>query len=61
MAHTQSELQVITFAKDLCSYVMTITQKSPKVIDEAEMGTHTEYMDFYMDALRDIDRRLTQK
>lgn len=32
-----------------------------KVIDEAEMGTHTEYMDFYMDALRDIDRRLTQK
>ena len=30
MAHTQSELQVITFAKDLCNYVMTITQKSPK-------------------------------
>ena len=30
MAHTQSELQVITFAKNLCSYVMTITQKSPK-------------------------------
>ena len=30
MAHTQSELQVITFAKNLCSYVMAITQKSPK-------------------------------
>ena len=30
MARTQSELQVITFAKNLCSYVMTITQKSPK-------------------------------
>ncbi len=26
----QSELTVITKAKDLCSYVMTITQKSPK-------------------------------
>ena len=25
-----SELVVITRAKDLCSYVMTITQKSPK-------------------------------
>ena len=30
MAQTQSELQVITFAKNLCSYVMTITQKTPK-------------------------------
>ena len=27
---TQSELTVITKAKDLCSYVMTVTQKSPK-------------------------------
>lgn len=27
---TQSELSVITKAKDLCSYVMTITQRSPK-------------------------------
>lgn len=26
----QSELSVITKAKELCSYVMTITQKSPK-------------------------------
>ena len=26
----QSELTVITKAKDLCSYVMTVTQKSPK-------------------------------
>ena len=30
MERKQSELQVITKAKDLCSYVMTITQKSPK-------------------------------
>lgn len=27
---TQSELSVITIAKDLCSYVMTVTQRSPK-------------------------------
>lgn len=26
----QSDLMVITKAKDLCSYVMTVTQKSPK-------------------------------
>ncbi len=26
----QSELTVITKAKDLCSYIMTVTQKSPK-------------------------------
>ena len=30
MAHSQSELQVITYAKNLYSYVMTITQKSLK-------------------------------
>ena len=30
MAHSQSELQVITYAKNLLSYVMTVTQKSPK-------------------------------
>lgn len=30
MERKQSELSVITKAKDLCSYVMTITQKSPK-------------------------------
>ena len=30
MKHKQSELTVITKAKDLCSYVMTVTQKSPK-------------------------------
>lgn len=30
MAHSQSELQVITYAKNLLSYVMTTTQKSPK-------------------------------
>ena len=30
MERKQSELMVITRAKDLCSYVMTVTQKSPK-------------------------------
>lgn len=30
MAAVQSELSVITKAKDLCSYVMTVTDKSPK-------------------------------
>ena len=30
MARSNSELQVITYAKKLSSYVMTIIQKSPK-------------------------------
>ena len=30
MNSVQSELTVITKAKDLCSYIMTVTQKSPK-------------------------------
>lgn len=30
MKGKQSELTIITKAKDLCSYVMTVTQKSPK-------------------------------
>jgi hypothetical protein len=30
MASQQSELTVITKAKDLCRYVMTVTEKSPK-------------------------------
>lgn len=30
MQITQSELTVITKAKDLCSYIVTVTQKSPK-------------------------------
>lgn len=30
MAAYQSELAIITKAKDLCSYVMTVTDKSPK-------------------------------
>lgn len=30
MSKTQSELTVITKAKDLCGYIMMITQKSPK-------------------------------
>ena len=30
----QSELTVMTKAKDLCSYVMTVTQKSPKQYEQ---------------------------
>ncbi len=30
MPQNKSELQVITKAKDLCRYVMTVTHKSPK-------------------------------
>ncbi len=30
MERRQSELTVITKAKDLCTYIMTVTQKSPK-------------------------------
>ena len=30
MEKKQSELTVIMKAKDLCSYIMTVTQKSPK-------------------------------
>lgn len=30
MEKKQSELTIITKAKDLCSYVMTVTQRSPK-------------------------------
>ena len=30
MAYSQTELQVMPFAKNLCSYGMTVTQKTPK-------------------------------
>ena len=35
----QSELSVITKAKDLCSYILTVTEKSPKaqiIIDKGQ-------------------------
>ena len=44
MAHTQSELQVITFAKNLCSYVMTIAQKSPKQFRFSLVGRMQGYV-----------------
>ncbi len=44
MAHTQSELQVITHAKKLCSYVMTITQKSPKQFRFSLVGRMQGYV-----------------
>ena len=44
MAHTQSELQVITHAKNLCSYVMTITQKSPKQFRFSLVGRMQGYV-----------------
>ena len=44
MAHSQSELQVITFAKNLCNYVMTITQKSPKQFRFSLVGRMQGYV-----------------
>ena len=44
MAHSQSELQVITFAKNLLSYVMTITQKSPKMFRFSLIGRMQGYV-----------------
>ena len=44
MAQKQSELQVITFAKNLCNYVMTITQKSPKQFRFSLIGRMQGYV-----------------
>ena len=44
MAHNTSELQVITYAKKLCSYVMTITQKSPKQFRFSLIGRMQGYV-----------------
>ncbi len=44
MAHGQSELQVITYAKKLSSYVMTITQKSPKQFRFSVIGRMQGYV-----------------
>ena len=44
MSRSQSELQVITFAKNLCSYVMTITQKSPKQFRFSLVGRMQSYV-----------------
>ena len=44
MGRSQSELQVITFAKNLCSYVMTITQKSPKQFRFSLVGRMQSYV-----------------
>lgn len=44
MAHNQSELQVITYAKKLSSYVMTITQKSPKQFRFSVVGKMQTYV-----------------
>ena len=44
MARTQSELQVITHAKNLCAYVMTITQKSPKQFRFSLIGRMQGYV-----------------
>ena len=43
MPHSISILQVINFAKSLCSYVMTITQKAPK-----------QFRFLWLDSCRDI-------
>ena len=47
MAHSTSELQVITFAKNLCNYVMTITQKSPKQFRFSLIGRMQGYGKLY--------------
>ena len=44
MGHTRSELQVITHAKNLCSYEMTITQKSPKQFRFSLIGRMQGYV-----------------
>ena len=44
MAHSVSELQVITFAKNLCNYVMTTTQKSPKQFRFSLIGRMQSYV-----------------
>lgn len=38
MEKKKSELMVMTKAKDLCSYVLTVTQKSPKQFQQIAMG-----------------------
>lgn len=44
MAHSTSELQVITHAKNLLNYVMTITQKSPKQFRFSLVGRMQDYV-----------------
>ena len=39
MAHSQSEVQVLTFAKNLLNYVFTITQKSPLPVTTCKAAT----------------------
>jgi len=48
---TQSELQVITFAKNLLSYIMTITQKSPKQFRFSLIGRMQGYA---LDIIEDL-------
>lgn len=43
MQKKQSELTVITKAKDLCTYVMTVTQKSPKIQDVFCLNNMSKY------------------
>ena len=44
LAGSKSELQVITYAKKLSSYVMTITQKSPKQFRFSVIGKMQNYV-----------------
>lgn len=44
MPTSHSELQVITAAKNLCSYVLTITQKSPKQFRFSLIGRMQGYV-----------------
>ena len=44
MAHSQSELQVITFAKNLLSYVFAVTKNSPKQYRFSLVGRLQNYV-----------------
>lgn len=56
MAHSVSELQVITHAKNLCSYIFTITQKSPKQFRFSLIGRMQDYTWFALWYLDELDR-----
>ncbi len=60
MQKKQSELTVIMKAKDLCAYVMTVTQKSPKHLRYTFV---TRLQNLAMDVLEKLYRsgRMTQK
>ena len=53
MANQKSELSVIVQAKDLCRYIMTVTQKSPK---QYRFTFTSRLQNLSMDVIEDIYR-----